>query len=290
MRFVRKIWRGTIVENFQSNRRDASSTESATAYTNREANRGENSNSDVVAEVSLDMLVARVCRLLIIAALVLVLVSFAVGLVGVLYGGPFVRLFYVGADLSLPSWYSALVLVFASILLAITSFTVRSSRSPRYARRWAILAAIFAYLSCDEMLRLHERMSSILLQPALDALGVIPGGLLYYPWVIVYAPLVLIFVAAYFPFWLALPIRIRRLFVAAGLVFVGGAMGVELFNAYHDDVSGRELLVFVGTHIEELMEMVGIVVFVYALLSFLESQLEVGALRISLEARRHSGR
>lgn len=277
MRFAKRIWKGIAGEDSRGGRDDISS---APDYVDRQANRAETSNAELGPELSLDMSTARVTGLLIIATLALTLVSFAVGLAGVL-GGPFVRLFYVGADASLPSWYSALLLVLASLLLATVSFAVSAGGSTRYARRWAILAAIFAYLSCDEMLRLHERISNTVLQPGLEVLGIIPGGMLYYPWVIVYAPLVLIFVAAYFSFWRALPNRTRRLFLVASVIFVGGAIGVELFNAYHDEASGRELLVFIGTHIEELMEMVGIVVFVHALLSFLDSHLKIGALRIS---------
>lgn len=238
-------------------------------------------------EFSLDLPAARVTRYLIFAALILTLVSFAVGSVG-LFGGPFLRLFYVGGDLSLPAWYSALTLALASVLLFTLAFIVRSSASPSYARRWAVLGAIFAYLSCDEMLRLHERMADTLLSPALESVGFIPGGVLYYPWVLIYAPLVAIFILAYFKFWLALPPRIRTLFLAAGAIFVGGAIGVELFNAYHDDSPGREALVFAGTHIEELMEMVGVVVFIHAILAYIVSHLRVRTLRLCLKRSRET--
>lgn len=230
-------------------------------------------------DVSLNVSVGRVARTLLWAAVGLTLMSLAAG-IAELSGLPFVRLFYVGRDLSLASWYSALVLVLASILLLTIAIAIRASEYPRYVRRWAILAAIFAYLSCDEMLRLHERMADTVLRPALDSLGFIPTGVLSYPWVIVYAPLVALFVLAYFGFWRTLPVRIRKLFLIAGAMFVGGALGVELFNAYHDQAGGSEPLVIVGTHIEEMLEMGGIIVFVYALMAYLAAYLRVGQLRL----------
>ena len=245
-----------------------------------EETRGGDEGGVDVSDLHVDLSAAGVTRSLVLVALVLVALSFGAGILG-LTVGPFVRLFAVGSDLSLPSWYSALVLMLASILLAAIAFAVKASEIPRYARRWGILGAIFAYLSCDEMLRLHERMAETLLRPVLEGIGFVPGGILYYPWVIVYAPLVAVFALAYFGFWRALPTRIRRLFLAAAAIFVGGAMGVELFNAYHDDAGGREPLVFVGTHVEEILEMLGVIVFVYALLSFIATHLKIAALRVS---------
>lgn len=155
------------------------------------------------AGLSLSLSAERITRVLLLVAAALVVLSLAIGFVWLL-GGPFVRLFYVGADLSLPSWYSALILALASTLLATIACSVRAGESPRYARRWTILAVIFAYLSCDEMLRLHERMTDTALRPALEFMDFAPAGFLYYPWVLVYAPLVAIFALAYLGFWRAL--------------------------------------------------------------------------------------
>lgn len=281
MRFARKIRRGIPREDVQGDLSSSPATSSATAYTGREASDAENSNPDLAAELSLVMSAARVSGLLIVVALALVMSSFAVGLVWV-FGGPFVRLFYVGADLSLPSWYSALLLALASVLLATITLAVKANDPPLYARRWAALAAIFAYLACDEMLRLHERMADTALRPTLDTLGFVPGGLLYYPWVIAYAPLVVVFALAYFGFWRALPVGTRKLFLAAGAMFVGGALGVELFNAWYDSRPGGDVVIFIGTHVEEALEMLGVIVFVYALVDYLCSHLRMDELRLRL--------
>lgn len=267
---------GSVEDDEEEN----SATGPAAGHASRESS--DAAGTGAAMEPSLNISARRITRVLIFAAILLTLASFAVGTVALLEG-PFVRLFYVGSDLSVPAWYSALVLALASVLLFTVAFIVRSGESPRYARRWAILGIIFAYLSCDEMLRLHERIASTLLVPALESLGFVPGGILYYPWVIIYTPLVILFILAYFRFWRELPARIRTLFLAAGALFVCGALGVELFNAYHDAAGGREPLVIAGTHLEEFMEMAGVVIFVHAILSYIGSHLRIRALRLRFQ-------
>ncbi|MGH3090646.1 MAG: hypothetical protein ACRDSJ_25485, partial [Rubrobacteraceae bacterium] len=152
-----------------------------------------------------------------------------------------------------------------------------------YAIRWGLLSVIFVYLSSDEMLRLHERMSGGLLQPALEVLGYEPSGIFRYPWIIVYVPLTLVFVLAYLRFWLDLPSKIRTLFFVSGSLFVWGAVGAEMINGLLHDLYGQGGLLYAAmTHLEEFLEMIGIVVFVYALLSYIGAHLNVNEMRISV--------
>lgn len=274
-------WRDRSVEN---DGEENPATSPAAGYASRESS-DEATGTEAAMEPSLNISARWITRGLVFAAILLTLASIVVGTVALLEG-PFVRLFYVGSDLSVPAWYSALVLALASILLFTVAFVVGSGEDPRYARRWAILGIIFAYLSCDEMLRLHERIASTLIVPAIESLGFVPGSILYYPWVLIYTPLVILFALAYFRFWRELPERTRILFLAAGTIFVCGALGVELFNAYHDAAGGREPLVIAGTHLEEFMEMVGIVIFVHAILSYIGSHLNIRALRLCFEPGR----
>lgn len=238
---------------------------------------------DEEAELSIHTSPEKVALGLGLVALGLTLLSFAGRFVRPILG-EVVSLFGVGDDLSVPSWYSSIVLLFAAVLIATIAFaTIRYGG--RYGARWALLAAIFLFLASDEMLRLHERMSGALLQPALEALGYEPTGLLRYPWVIVYAPLTLVFVIAYLKFWLDLPARIRLLFFAAGFLFAGGAIGAEMVNALLDDLGARGGVVYAAmTHLEEFLEMIGVVVFVYALLSYIGAHPNIRELRIRVGA------
>lgn len=196
--------------------------------------------------------------------------------------GEFVKLISVGSDSGLPAWYSSLALLFCSALLAAIALGHRRRGGGRVLQ-WGVLCAVFAYLAADEMLTLHERASSKVLQPILGLLGYEPGGVLNYPWVILYAPLVLVFALAYVRFWFALPSRTQVLFLAAGALFVGGGIGVEMFNALYDYLHGKEDLVAAAmTHLEELLEMVGVVVFAYALMSYVALDPQLRDLRVGI--------
>jgi hypothetical protein len=215
---------------------------------------------------------------LILASVVLTLVSLA-GQVLKPILGEFVKLINVASELSVPTWYASTLLLLCSVLLAAITLAERRRGNP--AQRWGILSAIFLFLCLDDMLALHERTSNTLLQPGLRALGYEPGGFLSYAWVILYAPLVLIFVLAYFRFWMNLPAKVRSLFFIAGALFVGGGILVEMFIAWYDSVYGRgTMLTATMTHFEEFFEMIGPSVFVYALLSYLGSTAGEVRLRI----------
>jgi hypothetical protein len=72
---------------------------------------------------------------------------------------------------------------------------------------------------------------------------------------------------SFLPFLRRLPGRIAVLFIVSGMIYVGGAVGVEKFvnwfaGKYGDDTVGYVLLDNLG----EFMESTGIALFVYAIL------------------------
>lgn len=186
-----------------------------------------------------------------------------------------VRLFDVGGENSVPTWYSSLALLLCSALLALLAR--ESSRvGDRFTKHWAILAVIFAGLSMDEVASLHESLSN--LGPLLR----VGEGLLYYAWVIPGGLFVLVVALAYLGFLAALPMRTRMLFIAAAGLFVSGALGAEMISARQADLYGKDEILYPAIKaVEELLEMLGVLVFLYALLSHAASY--VGAFRVAFE-------
>ena len=82
------------------------------------------------------------------------------------------------------------------------------------------------YASLDEALSFHEGLSI----PVRDALDV--SGVLYFAWVIPYGIAVLILGAACLRFVLRLDRATRNLFIVAGALYVGGAVGFELIGGW----------------------------------------------------------
>lgn len=175
------------------------------------------------------------------------------------------------------TWFSSVLLLVSALLLGYVGLATRAVRDA-YGRHWLILAGIFLYLSLDEATAIHERANA--LKDVLDL-----GGVLRFAWVIPGAAFVGGVALAYIRFLRSLPGRTRRLFILAGALYVGGALGLELFQAYYADTmlqaywtSLRRVLL---SHAEELMEMGGIVLFIYALLDYIRARF--GPIVISLE-------
>ena len=176
--------------------------------------------------------------------------------------------FDLGHEPSLPNWYSSIALLAASMLLAIIASAEKFAAS-KDTSRWYTLAAGFLLMAVDEAILIHE-MADAPLHEWLDT-----GGLLYFAWVIPYFIVVLLLGAFFLPFLLRLSSRTRSLFVISGTLFVSGAIGVELFEGLIVDSQGVERgfaslkLTFAQT-IEEALEMFAIVLFIYALLDYLQ--------------------
>jgi len=203
--------------------------------------------------------------LLLPVAVVLVLTSFGVTLVGLASPGvdPFegyARLrdaVSVDAETTIPAWFSVGLLLVCALLLLDVARTTRIEGS-RWRWHWAALTLVFAYLSMDEGSRLHETGESVL-----EAAGIDTG--LRFGWVALAIPAMLVFVAAMLPFLLTLPRRTALRFVAAGLVFVCGAVGMEFVGGWAWDAAGEQSALYTAiSSVEELMEMVGSILFAWA--------------------------
>lgn len=181
----------------------------------------------------------------------------------------FVRLFHVAEEGNITSWYSSLSLLFCAILLAFIA-NVKKSAKDVYGKHWGILSLIFVFLSLDEAATIHE-ISILPLRKLLNLTGV-----LHYSWVIVAIPLLLFFLFYFSRFLISLPKDTRNLFVFAGIVFVGGALGLEMVSGYLLSSEMERRLVFnsLSITLEELAENVGIVIYIYALLFYIKTHLE----------------
>lgn len=188
----------------------------------------------------------------------------------------FARLFNVNGEQNIPALYSWAALLFCAVLLEVIA-EAKKVAGDRYVNYWRVLAVIFVYLSLDEALSIHE----LFIEPLRNAFGA--GGFLYYAWVIPGAIFVVLFLLSFLKFINALPRKTKRLFLIAGTVFVGGAIGMELLAGTHDEVYGSEnFTTAILTSIEEFMEMTGVVIFIYGLLSYISSELKGANLNIRI--------
>ncbi len=160
---------------------------------------------------------------------------------------------------NLPTFYSAALLLGCSLLLSLIAAGARRS-GERFVPGWWVLSAGFLYISIDEVLSFHEEASQWLSL----------GGVLHFSWVVPAALVVLVVGAAYVPFLRLLPRAMRIRFLLAGAIYVGGAVGMELPLGYWTVHHGTDNLGYALIDaVEEAMEMLGLNLFLLALLDHL---------------------
>lgn len=174
-----------------------------------------------------------------------------------------IPMLYVDYEANLPTWYSSIALLMASFVLCLIALSKRS-QADRFTFHWFFLSGLFFLLSVDEVATIHECAIEPM-RRLIDAQGV-----LHYAWVIPGGVFVLIVGAIMLRFLIALPARTRNLFLTAGAVFVGGAIGIEMISAYHAYSHGeKNLLYSLIITFEEAMEMLGVIIFIHASLEYL---------------------
>jgi hypothetical protein len=192
---------------------------------------------------------------------------------GIERAGGLIPGFNVDQEANFPTWYASALLLAGAVLLALTA-AAASRRADRSARSWWGLAVVFLGLSIDEGAGLHE----LLIIPLRESWHA--GGALYYTWVVPGIAVVLAVAAASVPLLAGLPRQIRRRLVAAGCLYVGGAVGMELVSgAYASAVCKACLSYALLTTLEEGLEMFGAVLLIRTLLDYgalTRVRLEVG--------------
>src|SRR5215204_1938638 len=176
----------------------------------------------------------KIVRAMIIAVLIITLVSFAARVAMYMWGvegylQP-LRIFDVGEERSIPTWFESIQFLLCSILLAVIA-VAKKRRSDRYSLHWSVLSIIFLLLSLDEVASIHEAIGQQSERLLHSATGFTPSGAIKFFWVVPGAIFVLIVLLAYLRFLANLPRSTRYSFLFAGALFVLGALGIEMLFA-----------------------------------------------------------
>ena len=172
------------------------------------------------------------------------------------------------------AWFSSLLLLLNAGLLAVVALFARRA-SDRDWPRWTLLSLIFVALAIDESVSFHEA----LIDPLRAMLGV--GGALHFAWVVPAIPLVFGLGLFFLPFLRRLPAPDAGRFALAGLIYVGGALGLEMVGGQIASQSGKASTSFViAMCVEESMELIGLLIFAGALMNYLRQRWPQWRLRV----------
>ena len=192
---------------------------------------------------------------------------------------------------------------YQSVTLLLVANAYAQGPSGRFKRHWIGLACIFLFVSIDEAAQVHETTVSPLLaqfrrkpKPQPPAVAATPAPAPASPdpatanapevtpgkppaetweessyrtyWLAAYGLVFAGLVTIYLKFFFHLPPTVRVYFVVAAVLYLGGAVGVEILyrrlTLHHSD---HDLISEVTSGIGELMEMLGVAAFVYALMT-----------------------
>ena len=144
--------------------------------------------------------------------------------------------------------------------------TIKKTINSRYAKSWFALSLVFLYLAVDENCNIHELLIP-LIRNAFHT-----KGFLYFPWIIFGFIFIIVFLISFRELIYSLPSKIRNLFLIAGGIYITGVLGLESVGGYFGDAIGFDTKAYwITSTIEELLEMFGIVIFIYSLLIYIKS-------------------
>jgi hypothetical protein len=170
------------------------------------------------------------------------------------------KLFDFNNEMTVPSLFSTVLLQIVALLLGVLA--VESWRSSHgWQFHWFGLSLVFLFLSVDEMLALHER----LMFPVRSIFNA--TGIFYAAWFIPYLIALSIIAAFYIRFFLKLHASTRWRFVLAAVLFFTGAVFLEALSGVEwEQTRTRTLLQDMYIFFEDVFEVAGSIVFIWALL------------------------
>ncbi|SFP95593.1 hypothetical protein SAMN05660464_0277 [Geodermatophilus dictyosporus] len=174
-------------------------------------------------------------------------------------GSPVRRFFGVAGEMNLPTFFSVVVTLGASAAQVLVGRLVGG----RVGLAFLVSAGLLALMAFDDFTALHERLDSI-------GEAWVPPGTTGYLWVLpgLFPAAVVLAALAHLARSLRGPARRD---VVLGIVLVlGAALGLETLNGVLDRPGTDGVPLQIGTHVEELTEVLGLVLLLRGSLSVLE--------------------
>ena len=163
-------------------------------------------------------------------------------------------------ELNIATWYSSSLMLAASALSLLASRLDSDGRQRRY---WLMISAVMLLMSIDETASFHESLITVFDSWAQYS------DYLHFAWVVVAIPFVILFGIVSVPFLSRLPRKTAARFVAAGVLFVFGALVMEMIDGAIQVRLGAESLAYrLGAMTEDAFELIGMSLFVTVLVSY----------------------
>jgi hypothetical protein len=187
--------------------------------------------------------------------------GFEHGLVRVLFS-----LFFIDGEGNVPAIFSTLLfLINAMLFLMVRKAAGLAGDSQKI---WLVLSIVFVFLALDESISIHERLIDPL-RLALNATGIF-----YYAWIIPYGIGVVLLAIVAIPVFWRMQKRIRFYFGLSAASYLFAAIGLEMISGKYLVMmnENKDIVWVLMVTLEESLEMVGLIILVYALLLLLRNK------------------
>jgi len=172
----------------------------------------------------------------------------------------------VDRESSVPTIFSVQLLFIASLLFMVIS-TLKHLSLDKFRWHWTGLAAGFTFMTFDEGSSIHE----LLTMPIKNHVGEGLPAFLTFAWVIPIGILVISLAFVYVKFILALPKESRRMIIFSAILYLGGALGMEMMGgSYAHSHTIHNLPYNIIVTIEEMLEMGGTILLILTLANYLK--------------------
>jgi len=170
--------------------------------------------------------------------------------------------FDVDAEENFPTWFSSMILLFSAFLLFTIANAKRHS-GEKGSGYWRGLAFGFVFLSLDEVAGIHETFNTWADEIRGDS---------EFSWAYFGAAIIGIVGLIFVRFLATLPARFRKLFYVSGAIYAAGVVGAEIASNLYLKVNHIDSLGYnLWAAFEEGLEMAGIILFIWVLLSYMKT-------------------
>ena len=191
-------------------------------------------------------------------------------------------LFNVLNEKNIPSLFSSFAILCSAAFLFVLHHRYRKSNL-RGSGYFLFLGLVFVFLAYDEAFSVHERLNTSGNQL------VTASGLFYFAWIVPASLFVLLIFVCSVGFLRRTDARTRNLLILSGTIFVGGAVGFEALSGLRLDIaeisvetanSRPDLIYLILATFEEMLEMIGIALFIFTLVGNYQRNFGPFAIRI----------
>lgn len=176
------------------------------------------------------------------------------------------RVFNIDQEANIPTWFTAGVALYLAMMASMIASAVKSQGKSAWA--WRGIALMGIYIAMDEVAGFHE----LSIDPIRDNWEISPW--LYQSWVIPATVLVLFVAFIYLKFLWKLPIYAKVYLILGALIYITGAIGVESIGGFVLTTQGLNDWYVQLAHIEEFLEMMGLIIILYSVVEYARRELK----------------